>query len=259
MSTINFPLQKTLLYAASSTWHPDTLQMLHLDNCYTGIKRHALSHLSSRSKKCFPNISRNLSVSIGNPTRNFSVSLPNFPTPEQEMENAARLRHGAGLYRDQTIETGTLSVLSFWHLQHCDTLTTCSSLLKECLLSPTDGIMSKDASSASQWWSCFPGPVWKHYSKHSMFDSKRFIWEMKILWILREMSFGLFSGANCLWKPKCWIKICSKLSWPPSAYFHPDFTHFTFSDGDIWSSADNWRESLHPSGHNHQAQNIQTY
>ena len=66
------------------------------------------------------------------------------------MENAARLRHGAGLYRDQTIETGTLSVLSFWHLQHCDTLTTCSSLLKECLLSPTDGIMSKDASSASQ-------------------------------------------------------------------------------------------------------------
>ena len=183
MSTINFPLQKTLPYAASSTWHPDTLQMLHLDNCYTGIKRHALSHLSSRSKKCFPNISRNLSVSIGNPTRNFSVSLPNFPTPEQEMENAARLRHGAGLYRDQTIETGTLSVLSFWHLQHCDTLTTCSSLLKECLLSPTDGIMSKDASSASQWWSCFPGPVWKHYSKHSMFDLKRFIWEMKILWI----------------------------------------------------------------------------
>ena len=121
MSTINFPLQKTLLYAASSTWHPDTLQMLHLDNCYTGIKRHALSHLSSRSKKCFPNISRNLSVSIGNPTRNFSVSLPNFPTPEQEMENAAQLRHGAGLYRDQTIETGTLSGVVFltsptlWH------------------------------------------------------------------------------------------------------------------------------------------------
>ena len=27
---------------------------------------------------------------------------------------------------------------------------------------------------------------------------------MKISWILREVSFRLFSGANCLWKPKCW-------------------------------------------------------
>ena len=51
--------------------------------------------------------------------------------------------------QDQTSETGALSVLSFWHLQHCDTLTTCSSLLKESLLSPTDWIMSKDAFSAT--------------------------------------------------------------------------------------------------------------
>ena len=94
----------------------------------------------------------------------------------------------------------TLGVVFLTSLQHCDTLTTCSSLLKECLLSPTDGIMSKDASSAS------------HCDHVSRAPSENIIqniqcWTQKdsyISWILREMSFGLFSGANCLWKPKCW-------------------------------------------------------
>ena len=176
------------------------------------------------------------------------------------MENAARLRHGAGLYRDQTIETGTLSVLSFWHLQHCDTLTTCSSLLKECLLSPTDGIMSKDASSASQCDHVSRAPS-ENIIQNIQCSTQK---ESSKKWKYRE--FCEKCHLDCSVEPIACenpsvgdqnlqqiilVAIC--------IFPHPDFTHFTFSDGDIWSSADNWRESLHPSGHNHQAQNIQTY
>ena len=108
MSTINFPLQKTLLYAASSTWHPDTLQMLHLDNCYTGIKRHALSHLSSRSKKCFPNISRNLSVSIGNPTRNFSPQFSDTRARDEALQ-------GSDNWDGDTLGVVFLTSPTLWH------------------------------------------------------------------------------------------------------------------------------------------------
>ena len=85
--------------------------------------------------------------------------------------------------QDQTAETGALSVLSFWHLQHCDTLTTCSSLLKETLLSPTDGIMSKDAFTAFQCDYVSRDPSEKNIP-NTMFVKMR-----KILWILRELSF----------------------------------------------------------------------
>ena len=148
--------------------------MLHLDNfCYTRIKRHALSHLSSRSKKCFPNISRNLSVSIGNPTRNFSVSLPNFPGARDgkccSTATRGRALQGSDNWDGDTLGVVFLTSPTLWHFndvfitsQRVSFVTDRRDNEQRCI-------------QCISVWSCFPGPVWKHYSKHSMFDSKRII------------------------------------------------------------------------------------